>query len=138
LARVDNTTTRSGVHTIQATRLTPPDGQIWAFVVSLDAQLCSFLLKVAYVSVWWLDFHWQSFVFFLFFSLSWQIKYIFILFVFYFSILVFILLISFFCFYSLYRFFLFCNSIIQLHFLICFIFNFSPHSFNFLFHFYSF
>ena len=60
-------------------------------------------------------------VFFLFFSLSWEIKYIFILFVFYFSILVPILLISYFVFILFIDVFLFCNSIIRLHFLICFI-----------------
>jgi hypothetical protein len=110
-----------GVHAIQATCVTPPDDQIWASVESLDAQSCSLLLKGAHVSVWWSHFHRQSFVFFLFFSLSWEIKYIFILFVFYFLILVPILLISYFVFILFIDVFLFCNSIIRLHFLICFI-----------------
>jgi len=51
-----------------------------------------------------------------------------------------------FCFYYFYRSFFFCNLVLELHLLICFIFSFSlyvfysfgPHSFNFLFHSYSF
>jgi hypothetical protein len=58
-------------------------------------------------------------------------KIIFILFVFCFLISVLILLIFYFILIPFIDFFLFCNLVIQLHFLICFIFNFSPHSFNF-------
>ena len=69
-----------------------------------------------------------------FFSLSWQIKYISILFIFYFSILIPVFLIFYYVFILFIDVFLLCNSIIPIYFLICFIFNLSSYSFNFLFH----
>ena len=48
---------------------TPPDSQTWSSIVSLDASICSLSYDMARDSVWWLNYHWLSFFFFLFFLL---------------------------------------------------------------------
>jgi hypothetical protein len=118
--------------------MTPLGGQNWPSTISLNASPCPLSYWVVCVSLRCSEYHWWSFVFFPYFSLSWQIMYNIVIFVSYFSISIFILLIShFILFLSIEAFYLF-NLFLQLQFFICFFFNFSPHSFNFLFHYYSF
>lgn len=73
------------------------------------------------------------FLFFSFFYFSWQLRYIIVFFVVWFSISTIILLIFYFVLIRCIDFFF--NLAIQLQFLMCFIFHFSHYSFNFSFHF---
>jgi hypothetical protein len=71
-------------------------------------------------------------IYFSFFSLSWHVRYTIVLFISYFSISVFILLISYFVPFSFIEFFIIFNLVFQLQFLICLIFHFDPHFSKFL------
>jgi hypothetical protein len=94
----------------QTTCVIPFDICSWASTVSIDVPSCSFLFGLVCDSLWWSDF--DGYLISPFFSLSWYVMYIIVLFVFYFSILVPILLICYFIPFSFIEVFILFNLVI--------------------------
>ena len=115
-----------GVHAIMTTRVTPLSDQTWYSAISSDAPPCPLPHSGVRDYVWWLDCRRRPF--FSFFSLSFQVKCMIVSFFFFFSFSPhsFIFLFDFYSFYKSLNFF---NLVIQLQFLIYFVFQLSPYFF---------
>jgi hypothetical protein len=113
-----------GVHAIMTKRVTPLSDQTWYSAISSDAPPCPLPHSGVRDYVWWLDCRRRPF--FSFFSLSFQVKCMIVSFFFFFfsfSPHSFIFLFDFYSFYKSLNFF---NLVLQLQFLIYFVFHLSP------------